>query len=74
MNKGKLAKVLRERVEIILAREPRREDDFTNAELIAVLARLLEGKDVHKAFGAPGDWGYGTEIGKAIASPEEAAA
>jgi len=36
------------------------------AELIRVLARLLGGKSVHEAFGAPGDWGYGTPIGDAL--------
>lgn len=36
------------------------------AELLRVLARLLEGKDLHKAFGAPGDWGYGRRIGDAL--------
>ena len=36
-------------------------------ELLNVLARLLEGKEVMRAFGAPGDWGYDTPIGKAIA-------
>lgn len=37
-----------------------------SAELLRVLARLLEGKDLHKAFGAPGDWGYGRRIGDAL--------
>jgi hypothetical protein len=41
-----------------------RADD---AELFLVLARIIEGKPVLKAFGAPGDWGYGTEIGDALA-------
>ena len=45
-----------------------------NAELIRVLARVMEGKPPAKAFGAPGDWGYGTDIGKAIAAPESKAA
>jgi hypothetical protein len=36
------------------------------AELVLVLARILEGKSVDKAFGAPGDWGYSTPIGKAL--------
>lgn len=36
------------------------------AELVRALARLLEGKTVHQAFGAPGDWGYGTDIGSAL--------
>lgn len=36
------------------------------AELLRVLARLMEGAVPIKAFGPPGDWGYETEIGKAI--------
>lgn len=36
------------------------------SELVLVLARLLSGKTVHEAFGAPGDWGYGTPIGDAL--------
>jgi hypothetical protein len=37
------------------------------AELVRVLARALEGKAFPVAFGAPGDWGYDTPIGAAIA-------
>ena len=36
------------------------------SELVRVLGRLLAGKSVHDAFGAPGDWGYGTPIGDAL--------
>ena len=36
-------------------------------ELLNVLARVLEGKPIERAFGAPGDWGYGTPIGDALA-------
>jgi len=36
------------------------------SELVKVLGRLLVGKSVHEAFGAPGDWGYGTPIGDAL--------
>lgn len=36
-------------------------------ELLLVLARVLEGKPVERAFGAPGDWGYDTPIGDALA-------
>lgn len=68
MNKETLAKVLRERSEQILAQEPRRELDSDNAELITVLARVLEGKPIERAFGAPGDWGYNTAIGAALAA------
>lgn len=37
-----------------------------SSELILVLARLLAGKTIHEAFGAPGDWGYETPIGAAL--------
>jgi hypothetical protein len=36
------------------------------SELVLVLARLLTGKTVHEAFGAPGDWGYETTIGQSL--------
>lgn len=36
------------------------------SELARVLARVVEGKDVLRAFGAPGDWGYGTPIGEEV--------
>jgi hypothetical protein len=42
-------------------------------ELLRVLARIAEGKPLARAFGAPGDWGYGTAIGKALAAPEPVA-
>jgi hypothetical protein len=35
-------------------------------ELIRVLARLVEGKSIPQAFGAPGDFGYHTPIGAAL--------
>ncbi|MFZ2949542.1 MAG: hypothetical protein WA003_08655 [Desulfuromonadaceae bacterium] len=38
------------------------------AELIAVLSRVVAGSKIDKAFGSPGDWGYGTAIGDALAS------
>jgi hypothetical protein len=36
------------------------------AELSRVLARLIAGKTLHEAFGAPGDWGYDTPLGQAV--------
>ena len=38
------------------------------AELIRVLARLVDGKSMHGAFGAPGDFGYETPIGAALSA------
>jgi len=43
-------------------------------ELVRVLARVVEGKPLvgsFSAFGAPGDWGYHTDIGKALAAQEQ---
>lgn len=40
------------------------------AQLIRVLARIVDGVTIAKAFGAPGDWGYETPIGEALASKE----
>ena len=40
------------------------------AELVGCLRRLVDGRtatEIHKAFGAPGDFGYGTPIGDALA-------
>lgn len=37
--------------------------------LIGVLRRLVRGKslkEIHNAFGAPGDWGYETVLGDAL--------
>ena len=41
------------------------------AELIRVLARLVEGRPIAKAFGAPGDWGYETPVGAALHEPAD---
>jgi hypothetical protein len=40
-----------------------------DAELLICLARVLDGKDITRAFGSPGDWGYNTPIGRALAAP-----
>jgi len=42
-----------------------------DGELLLVLARIVEGKDVERAFGAPGDWGYSHPIGCALAARGE---
>lgn len=36
------------------------------ADLLRVMAHLMEGMPTIKAFGSPGDWGYETELGKAV--------
>jgi hypothetical protein len=38
-----------------------------DGELLLVLVRMLRGKSARQAFGAPGDWGYSTPIGSALA-------
>jgi hypothetical protein len=38
------------------------------SELARVLANILAGKSIYKAFGAPGDWGYQTPLGAALAA------
>lgn len=62
-----LAQLLREKAEGIQAKEGLDEElHFDVPELLRVLARLLEDKDIHKSFGPPGDWGYSHPIGKAL--------
>jgi hypothetical protein len=68
MNSIKLASVLREKAEEIQEIESLGDANRLDvAELIRVLARVVEGKRIDQAFGAPGDWGYGTPIGDALA-------
>ena len=56
----KLGKVLRDHADTI--------PDQETKELVRVLARIAEGQGLRQAFGAPGDWGYGTPIGNALAA------
>lgn len=44
------------------------------ADLLRVLANLMEGMTPVKAFGPPGDWGYDTEIGRAIVAMRQGVA
>ncbi|HRD68290.1 hypothetical protein [Accumulibacter sp.] len=39
--------------------------------LLRVLAHVVDGMPLAKAFGSPGDWGYHTPIGQAIAAAPE---
>lgn len=70
MNSAEMAKVIRARAGRM------RDTDLTvgelcdDAELLVVLARIIEGKSVDHAFGRPGDWGYEHEIGRALAASE----
>lgn len=48
-------------------------DDLRDVRfLLKVLAHIVDGKTVAQAFGAPGDWGYGTPIGDALAERGQA--
>lgn len=42
-----------------------------DGELLLVLARIIEGRALHSAFGSPGDWGYQHPIGAAIRAAAE---
>lgn len=48
----------------------RQQIDLLNdaEELIRTLSRMVDGKPLARAFGAPGDWGYGKPIGDALAA------
>lgn len=70
-----LAKVVRAQADALIERSYELQEEIPLdlhrlnkdvAELALVLARLLEGKPMLRAFGAPGDWGYGTPIGEAV--------
>jgi hypothetical protein len=67
---SKVAAVLREQAEKIKTSaneaSPEYWEQLHNAELLRVLARVCEGKDLYQSFGAPGDWGYGTPLGDAL--------
>lgn len=55
-----------EAAELLAALDEQRR---TLVRLLDCLCRLAEGatrEQIHKAFGAPGDWGYDTPIGAAL--------
>lgn len=73
MNKEQLADAVREEAAMLMdwadCGECVRDGQANDAhELLRTLARIVEGKNIAEAFGAPGDWGYGTRIGKALAA------
>ena len=64
-----LPKVIRKIAEKMLVDHREKDPEsyiLDEAELMNCLARILEGKHPLKAFGSPGDWGYGTPIGDAL--------
>lgn len=72
---GKLAAALEQGGRVLLAKAIRDRAkvarrggmDWEGYELANALARLIEGKSIYEAFGAPGDWGYDRPIGVALA-------
>ena len=62
----RLAKAIRAAAEDMAENHPDPAAVTDNAELLRVLARVIEGKTIDQALGAPGDWGYGTPIGEAL--------
>jgi hypothetical protein len=71
MNNTLLAKALRDKAGEITDAPDLEPSTFDTAELLIVLARIVEGNPIAKAFGAPGDWGYDTPIGAALAGKAE---
>ena len=69
-----VAEVLRQRAGAILDADDCDDDRRDDAELMRVLSRLLAGQRPSRAFGAPGDWGYGSPIGRALAAAYKAGA
>lgn len=73
MNNKKLVTALRELRRKLVERHEDADLDLKDAiECVVVLARVVEGKGIAKSFGAPGDWGYGTPIGDALAARPDA--
>lgn len=76
MDSKKLAAAIREmkiNVGVIMGAdvpeiEAVRDDLCDVKDLLGVLAHIVDGKPVDKAFGSPGDWGYSTPIGSALAA------
>jgi hypothetical protein len=69
----KLIKALRAlAAEMYRLREEAEGDGPTHKQLdhaglcVETLAHIVNGKSIEKAFGAPGDWGYGTPIGDGL--------
>ncbi len=73
LNSILLVNALRAKAQAMIDAEPdadpkRHQENRDAAELILTLAHIVNGKPVSVAFGAPGDWGYGTPIGDALAA------
>jgi hypothetical protein len=73
MNTESLARAIREKAALIsnLSEDgtPIDIDEIRDTvELLKTLAKIVEGKSILKAFGAPGDWGHETPIGLALSA------
>ncbi len=58
--------LVRQRLRELSATHPGDERLRDAQDLVGVLIRVIEGRDVLVALGAPGDWGYGTPIGDGL--------
>jgi hypothetical protein len=75
MNRPALAKAIRLRAHALRNADkvpPTVGELAGDSKLLLVLARILSNESVRQAFGAPGDWGYNTPIGSALADIPEA--
>lgn len=75
MNTNQLAAALRNKSAEVRNVNVETQEDYQllrdAADLLRVLAHVVDGKTLAKAFGSPGDWGYDTQIGQAIVSAPE---
>ena len=75
MNSGQLAAALRSKAAEVRTVNVDAPDDVQHMRdavtLLRVLASVVEGKSLAKAFGPAGDWGYQSQIGAAIAAAED---
>jgi hypothetical protein len=68
MDTGLLSNEIRARASRLRHFEPSTQGQLVDdGELLVVLARIVEGMPVERAFGRPGDWGYEHPIGRALA-------
>jgi len=72
MNGPKLSQAVREKAALIsnLSEDGDHidiDDIRDTVELLKTLAKVVDGVPLAKAFGVPGDWGYETPIGAALA-------
>jgi hypothetical protein len=73
MNSVEMAKIVRARARLLQDADtdpPTVEQLADDGELLNVLARVIEGKDLGRALGSPGDWGYNHPVGRALAASE----